>query len=282
MIRRAVSLAAVLASSATAQDTSLVGLWSSKRWFGPEVRGELMVRKTADGWRASIGARSAEVRIVRDSVSFDLPSAAAFKGWIARQGAAIEGQWIETARRVAMPLVLASCGTDCYSGRVDTYDDEFTFYMEVKRRPDGSLGALLRNPERNQGRFIGLDHLVRRGDTVLLRNARDSTIEAGLLRGGRMSVMLRFATHDFQKVSPDSFTFFYPRGRRTVEYTYTVPRAKNDGWTVARAGEVGLSEERLAEMVRRIVNGSVDSVNAFRLHGILIARHGKLLLEEYL
>jgi CubicO group peptidase (beta-lactamase class C family) len=200
---------------------------------------------------------------------------------MSRNGAAVQGQWIQ--RRAAMPLTLTPCGTrDCYSGRIQPLEDDFTFYMEVKPRADGKLGAFLRNPERNQGRFIRLDHLVRRGDTVYLRNVGDSTIERGLIRYGRLSVMLRFATYDFAKVSPDSFTYYYPRGWRTGgTYTYAPPRAQNDGWAVGTPEEVGLSREKLSAMVQTLVNSTVDSANAYRLHGILVARHGKLVLEEY-
>ena len=284
-IHRATALAVLLTctalGAAPAQDTSLVGLWYAKRYFGPEVRGDLIVQRTGDRWQASIGARTADVRVSRDSVSFDLPSAAKFTGRIARNGASITGQWIEPQRRMAMPLTLASCGAGCYMARVQPLDEEFTFYMEVRPRADGSLGAFLRNPERNQGRFIGLDHLVRRGDTIFLRNARDTTIQTGVLRNGQLSVYLRFNTYDFQKVPADSFTNFYPRGWRSGSYRYAPPRAKNDGWTVARARDVGMSEEKLAGMVQTLVNSSVDSANAYRLHGILVARHGKLVLEEY-
>jgi CubicO group peptidase (beta-lactamase class C family) len=283
-MHRALAVAALLAGAALgeahAQDTAIVGLWASKRWFGPEVHGQLIVERTGNRWRASIGARAAEARVSHDSVSFEMPSAATFRGRIVRNASAIEGQWIEP-RRIAMPLVLAPCGIGCYAARVEPMENEFAFYMEVKARPDGTLGALLRNPERNQGRFIGLDHLVRAGDTVFLRDRRDSTIERGLLREGQLSVMLRGATHDFEKVPADSFNNFYPRGRRTATYDYTPPRARNDGWRVARAADVGMSEEKLAAMVRTLANASRDSVNAFRLHGILVARHGKLVLEEY-
>lgn len=286
MVRTAIVL--LLCSSATlstvgAQDTSLVGLWSSKRFFGPDVRGRLELTRVGDRWHAAIGARTAEVRVAGDSLSFDLPSAAAFKGRLARDRASIVGQWILSQRQIAMPLVLLSCGPGgtCYSADVRPIQDEFTFYMEVTRRPDGKLGAFLRNPERNQGRFIRLDHLVRRGDTVDLRNARDTTIATGLLRQGRLSVFLRFATHDFQKVPADSFTHYYPRGRRTASYSYAPPKATSDGWSVARAGDVGLSEARLAAMVQSFVSSTADSAGLFRPHGILIARNGKLVLEEY-
>jgi CubicO group peptidase (beta-lactamase class C family) len=278
---RVLALTFAALTTAHAQDTSLVGLWHSKRYFGPEVRGKLELIRASDKWHASIGARTADVRMSGDSVSFDLPSAATFKGRWFRDRASIVGQWIEPRRRIAMPLVLTSCGAGCYSADVEPLEDEFTFYMEVKRRPDGKLGAFLRNPERNQGRFIRLDHLARRGDTVYLRDARDTTIVTGLLRMGVLSVPLRFATHDFRKVSVDSFTNFYPRGWRTGSYTYARPRARNDGWSIARAREVGLSEDTLAAIVKAFVNASADSIGVYRPHGVLIARHGKLVLEEY-
>jgi CubicO group peptidase (beta-lactamase class C family) len=278
-----VAVTVLLASTVSAQqDTSLVGLWYAKRWFGPDVKGELIVQRNGASWRASIVSRTADVRVSHDSVSFELPPAASFKGHLVRNGAAIVGQWIDRNRRMAMPVTLASCGIGCYSARVQPPEDTFTFYMDVKPRAKGILGAFLRNPERNQGRFIRLDHLVRRGDTVWFRDARDTTITTGLLNSiGQLSAYLRFNTYDFEKLPPDSFTYFYPRGRPTGMYTYTVPRAKNDGWTVGRARDVGLSEEKLAAMVRKLVNSAVDSTNAFRLHGILVARNGKLVLEEY-
>jgi CubicO group peptidase (beta-lactamase class C family) len=280
-MRRAGAVSLLISSTAAAQDTSLVGLWHAKRWFGPEVRGELLLLRSGDRWQAHIGPRTADVRMARDSVSFDLPSGGTFKGRRIRNGGAIEGQWIQ--RRTAMPLTLTPCGTGgCYAGLIRPLEDDFTFYMEVKPRGDGKLGAFLRNPERNQGRFIRLDHLARRGDTVELRNAGDSTIERGVIRYGRLSVILRFATYDFQKVPPDSFTHFYPRGWRTGgTYAYAPPRATNDGWAVAKPEDVGLSREKLSAMVQTLVNSTVDSANAYRLHGILVARHGKLVLEEY-
>ena len=42
-----------------------------------------------------------------------------------------------------------------------------------------------------------------------------------------------------------------------------------------------MSSEKLAAMVQTVLDGVVDSAGAFRLHGILVARHGRLVLEEY-
>jgi CubicO group peptidase (beta-lactamase class C family) len=264
---------------ACAQDTNLAGLWHSKRYFGPEVRGRLEVRQVGPRWQATIGSRVAPVRVYRDSVSFELPAAADFRGRIAAGN--IVGHWIEPRRRIAMPVTVTACGTGCYAGHVEPLEDEFTFYMDVTRRPDGRFGAFLRNPERNQGRFIRLDHLVRRGDTVDFRNSAGSLIQTGLLREDKLSVLLRFATHDFRKVHPDSFTHYYPRGQRGLRYTYAPPTPRNDGWAVGRAGDAGFSEEALSGMIQRIIDAVADTNGMYRPHAILIARHGKLVLEEY-
>ena len=282
--------ALVLLSStavASAQDTSLVGLWEARRWFGPDLRGELVIERVGQRWRASIAGRTAEIPVARDSVSFDFPAGGTFTGRLSRSGASIVGHWIQprlftTGRRSATPITMRACGAGCYSGTVKPVEDRFTFYLETKPRGDGKLGAFLRNPERNQGRFYRVDNIARRGDTVHLRNARDTTIVFGFLRDGTISIPLRGgATFDFRRVPSDGFTHFYPRGRPTGTYEYTAPRQRNDGWPVARARDVGISEERLADMVRTVVNSSVDSANAYRLHGVLIARRGTLVLEEY-
>jgi CubicO group peptidase (beta-lactamase class C family) len=269
-----------------AQDTALAGLWRAGHWFGPELRGELVLARTANRWDASIGGRKAEARVARDSVYVDFPSGGTFTGRVARNGTSVVGHWIqpraaESGRRYATPLVLAPCGTGCYSGNVRPMEDAFTFYMEVTPRSDGKLAAFLRNPERNQGRFIPVTHVTRRADTVHLRRADDSVIATGVLRGGMLSVPLRGSTFDFRRVHPDSFTDYYPRGRRVASYEYARPRARNDGWTVATPEDVGMSRQKLTEMVQLVAHASVDSMNALRLHGILVARHGKLVLEEY-
>ncbi len=271
---------------ASAQDTALVGLWQAKKRFGPDLRGELILERDGGRWRASIGSRTAAARVVADSVYADFPAGGTFGGHFVQSGRAISGFWIQppTMRnggRYTTPVLLTACGTGCYSARVAPLEDEFTWYINISPRANGTLAAFMRNPDRNQGRFMGVDNIVRRGDSVLLRNRRDSTVAAGTLADGVITIGLRGGTYDFERVRPDSFTYFYARGRPNAGYVYSRPRQRNDGWSVATPEEVGMSREKLSEMVRAIVNGSVDSANAFRPHAILIARHGKLVLEEY-
>lgn len=287
-MQRAIASLLVCAALARAgaQDTSLVGLWEAKRRYGPDLRGELVLRGDGSTWRATIASRATDVHVIRDSVYVDFPNGGTFIGHFARNRATIRGNWFQprmmaTGMRTAMPLMLASCGRGCYSARVEPLEDAFTFYLRVAPPANGRLNAFVRNPERNQGRFLGVNNIVRNGDAVILRNARDSAVTSGDTTGGMMRFFLRGATFDFRRVPADSFSWFYPRGRPSAEYSYSRPAQRNDGWTVANPEDVGMSREKLVEMVRTLANASRDSTNAYRLHGVLIARHGKLILEEY-
>jgi len=201
---------------------------------------------------------------------------------------AITGQWVQPAtvtsgNRFATPIVLTACGRDCFAGTVVPLDDEFTFYLRVTARPDGRLTAFLRNPERNLGRFIRADRIERTGSAVRVLDAKGEELLPGVMRGDVMTLFFddRGGSYDFRRVPPDSFSDFYPRGRPSVPYTYTPPGAHDDGWTVGTVEEVGISRTKISEMVRALSDASSDSVNAHRLHAIAIARHGKLVVEEY-
>jgi CubicO group peptidase (beta-lactamase class C family) len=46
-------------------------------------------------------------------------------------------------------------------------------------------------------------------------------------------------------------------------------------------GEVGLSVDTLSAFIRRMINLPMDSLSSPQVHAVLVARHGKLVLEEY-
>ena len=76
-IHRATALAVLLTctalGAAPAQDTSLVGLWYAKRYFGPEVRGDLIVQRTGGRWQ-SASPSSSRSRFFRRSTGSPIPS----------------------------------------------------------------------------------------------------------------------------------------------------------------------------------------------------------------
>ena len=270
------------ATSRTQTPASLVGLWEAKRHFGPEVHGKLVIDRGAGQWRASITGRMATARNAGDTISFTLPdSSASFRGRFDRTRKSIVGQWIHG--RSAFPLTHAACGADCYSAEVVEPDDELTFYLKVTRRPDGTLGAFLRNPERNLGRFIRVDRIEGDSSDVRWLDKQGAVILHGVIRDDVMTVYIpnRGGSYDFHRVPEGSFTYFYPRGHPTAPYVYVPPRAQNDGWPVARLSDVGISENKMTDFVQMLIDNPVDSLGSLYLHGLLVARHGKLVLEEY-
>ena len=281
--------AILLTGCATAQTSSdeLTGLWYAKLRFGPDVRGRLVIERAGGGWRASIAGRSAAVRVRGDSMSFELPGGdGAFLGRVRGKASrardsVIVGRWV--ANRATMPITLSACGTSCFQGEVAPSDDAFTFWLKVDRRADGSLGAFLRNPERNLGGgpWFPVRSIRRDSAGVALLDRNGKVVSAGPLRDGVMSIPLRGGTYDFQRLADTATTYFHPRGRPKVPYAYVPPRQEDDGWEVARLRDVGISEDSIAAFVQMLIDMPIDSVATPQTHAFLIARHGKLVLEEY-
>ncbi|MEP6767284.1 MAG: serine hydrolase [Acidobacteriota bacterium] len=270
----------------------LAGLWEAKRRLGPDVRGSLRVDQRGTEWRAEIAGLSAAVRVAGKTVAFELPADnGAFMGRFERGRSRIAGFWAQgktrgLGTRYASPVALSQSGAHSWIGEVFPLNDQMTFYLKIAAKPDGSLGAFLRNPERNAGRFLTVDHVEKEGEAVRLvgkpeGGRKGEVLAEGTLRDGTLSMPLRGGTFDFERVEAGRSSDFYPRGRASAPYAYTPPPAASDGWPVGTLEEAGISREPMERFVRMIIETPIDSVHASDIHGVLIARHGKLVLEEY-
>lgn len=271
----------------------LAGLWEAKRRFGPDVRGSLLIKQTGGNWQAEIAGRLAAVKLTGDAVTFELSDGrGAFQGKFDSRRTKIVGHWIQPATveygtQYASPVTLSKDRQNIWRGEVSPLEDTMTFYLMIKVRDDGSVGAFLKNPERNVGRQIRIDHIEQNGDSIKLF-AADSNGEKGrVLVEGKyyadretMSIYFptRGGTFDLKRVQTSDF---YPRGRPTESYVYAPPLAFDDGWQTASLEDVGISRAGIEKFIQMIVNTPIDSVSSPEIHGVLIARHGKLVLEEY-
>jgi CubicO group peptidase (beta-lactamase class C family) len=280
--------------SAPGSAGELAGLWQARRRFGPDIRGPLVLQGINGGWRAEVAGRRASARWQGDTITFELPEGeGAFRGHFTSNQRRIEGHWIQpitvnTGSRFASPVTLTPSAGGLWRGEVDPLDDVFTFYLKIDPRPDGSVGAFLRNPERNLGRFIRVDRIEREGQTVRLlsRGAQGGlgeVLATGSYRDSTLTVDFpdRGGTYDFRRVAPDSASDFYPRGRPSVPYRYTAPHPDADGWPTGTLEQVGLSRDSIERFIQMISDTRMDSVSVPEIHGVLIARHGRLVLEEY-
>jgi CubicO group peptidase (beta-lactamase class C family) len=272
----------------------LSGVWAAERIFGPEVRGPLTIAKRGQEWIAEIAGRAAPARVEGDKVSFVLADGeGSFRGAFAQNGAVIAGFWkqrptIFIGNAFASPVTLKRVGPELWRGNVVPLDDKMTLYLINTPKPDGGFATFLRNPERNVGLSLMPDRLARRSDQWLLEGTDSKTGATSVIAHGNydaangvMSFYVSDAggSFDFTRAGPHGA--FYPRGQNPAPYLYHKPLPRDDGWPVASLEEVGISRPAMEDLVRIIIAAKDDSIHAPDFHGILIARHGKLVLEEY-
>lgn len=271
----------------------LSGLWMAKRRFGPDAGGTLIVRRMGGDYMADIAGEVVPVRLDGKALSFALTGdRGAFEGRF--EGKAIRGHWIRPGTppnisRSASAVLLRADGAGHWIGDARPLQDAFTFYLLMRKRPDGSLDAVLRNPERDIGTQIGAQRLMREGEVVKLMGRRggadapERELAAGRFDAANRTFTLAFpsrgGTYEFARDGDDSL--FYPRGRNPGRYAYRAPPPLGDGWPIATPEEAGIDRLALERFVQSILDTPMDSADAPQLHALLVARRGKLVLEEY-
>lgn len=273
------SILALLGSSvicAAQSPPDLSGLWSATQRLGPDIRGPLIIHRTADGWRADIAGFSVPAQIKGQTFAFALPDA---------KGALRDGFWIQP-EGFATPLHLVQEGANRWRGTVVPLENRLTFYLPITRQPDGTYRTYLRNPERNAGVFIRARSIEVAGKDIRLigpprRGQPDTTLVEGRYEDGVITLPLRGGTYDFTRVSDSTTSPFYPRGHPPTRYHYTPPLQLDDGWPVAPVESVGISRDAIERVVHMLVDMPMDSLSTVQIHSLLVARHGKLVVEEY-
>lgn len=288
-IRLALTALLLLFSGGVAQQPAvdLTGLWTARLRFGPDVRGPVTLVRDRSGWGAELAGFSVPVRAEGDRLGFELPDGnGSFRGRI--DGRRIVGHWIQprtqqSTRAYATPTGLDPIGPGIWRGTIGPMEDESTLFLPVSRQGSRTYRTFLRDIELNRGWFRRVGRLEHRGDSVLLVDAGGGT-GMPLYRGTLDDAVLRIPidgwTYDFRRTS-DSISAFYPRGRGPSSYRYRPPPPLGDGWPVATVEEVGIERSTIERFVRMLMDLSMDSISSHQVHSVLIARHGKLVVEEY-
>ncbi|HET6836767.1 MAG TPA: serine hydrolase domain-containing protein [Gemmatimonadales bacterium] len=291
MTTSAISMLLLVAGPARAQQDTpdLSGLWAAKVRFGPDIRGPLTLLQEGKAWRADIAGFSVPARAAGRAVSFTLPDGkGTFRGLM--NGRNITGHWIgptsqNSGLAYATPVTLERDGPHRWRGIVTPLDDSFTYYLPLTSRGSGAYSTFLRNPERNQGWFIPVSRMEVRDDVVILLGGRGSSTPAAQAQGrydeGVLRIPLRGTSFDFTRVDGDSSSPFYPRRKTGERYRYAPPLQLDDGWPVATLDDVGISRAGIERFVQTLIDQPMDSLSTSQVHGLLIARHGKLVVEEY-
>ncbi|MGH7521144.1 MAG: serine hydrolase domain-containing protein, partial [Gemmatimonadales bacterium] len=224
-------------------------------------------------------------------VTFSLPDAGGdFRGRIV--GREIHGHWIQpltnyNGGRYATPVTLVPDGPQPgrWRGTVTPLDDRFTMYFPLTPAGPNKYHTYLRNPERNLGRFFRVSRVELHRDTVqFIGNLGEGerVLTQGIYEEGAIwGVRLRGGAYDFAKVVDTTNSGFYPRGRPAARYRYSQPLRLDDGWPVATPAEVGISRDSIERFIQMLIDLPMDSLSTPQIHSVLVARHGKLVVDEY-
>ena len=270
--------------------TDLVGLWKAKRFGGSEAKGPLLIQRNGATYTGDMMGFNFPVTVSNGEFSFELPNrVGGFRGKLT--GNAIHGIWFSSPVGElggGTPVALLPKGPSAWAGQVVPNEGTQTFYLLVSKRPNGTLAAFLRNIEQDYGGLLGIRGVVRNGNAIGLVGGRaqnaDSVVITGTYDSAERVMTLNFpnrgGSYDF-RIDDDPLSNFYPRGKTPGRYVYRVPPALDDGWATASADQLGIDRAGLERGVQAIIDMSMDSINAPQVHAVVVARNGKIVLEEY-
>lgn len=274
---------------------ALTGLWGCERSLGPAVRGRLTLERTPAGFTASIAGCRVAVQVREDprglSLTFALPDGQGeFRGQAIAGAASIVGHWIQPPRvltgdRMATPVTLIEERPGVWSGDVDPFDERLSLYVVVTKETDGGLTACIRNPERNIGRGAIFRVSADDGAIRFVSSPGSAEDPHGVYDPEADSLNLALPslglTLPLARRGRATASGFYPRGSAGNRYVYRPPVAARDGWAVSSLADAGIAEEPLVSLVQSIADTEPGQIATPCIQGLLIARHGRLVLEEY-
>lgn len=279
-----------LAEPAQSPSDALIGVWGIEQSLGPLVHGELTLDGRAPQWRASIAGFDVPVERTGSDVTLVLPDGLGeFRGRLRPRSEAVDGDWVQPAgilnrSRYATPLHLKLLSRSVWRGEVLPLEDRVSFYVSIQRRPGGSLTAVIINPEYNVFRKRSYD-VVLQGSTVTFANPHHSSDHfSGSFDEAAdhlwLSLLDSYPPLPLTRRSRNDAPGFYARAGSASEYRYREPIAEHDGWPTASLTDVGIAEEPVEALIRKILTADPTD-DPVDIDSLLIARHGKLVLEEY-
>lgn len=277
----------------------LVGLWGSETTLGPQVRGEVLLQRHGRAWSMRVGGFEVHGTSSGDSVVLALRGgqgtlrarlvarASAASAPSAAVAQVVDAFWVQPAgdgaSAYAVPLHFVRGGSESWRATLAPLDARFPLYLMVKRGTDGALQGIFRNPAANWPGRAGVYGVVRDGDQVTFLDPRtrqpryrqpyDSAAGRITFDFGSPIVLTRR--------TPEQAVGFFPRSPSVPPYEYRTPADLADGWRAATAASLGVDASALQAIVRGLVR--VDPLNDSlpRVHSLLVARRGRLVLDEY-
>lgn len=263
----------------------LEGLWGAEPSLGPQVRGGLLLERNGRRFTVRVAGFEAVAELAGDSATIPLAGGqGALRLWM--HGAAVEAWWVQPPgvdAPFATPVSLLRTGTTAWRGTVRPIDGQFPLYLSISRSDDGTRRGTFRNPAVNWPGRVPFYVVKRDGGAITFTNPRTGRVQ---YRQPYDSAA-RTITFDFGApivLAPrtrEQAVGFVTRSPSLPPYTYRAPVTLPDGWRTAHATRAGVDAAALQATVRALV--AVDPLDDAepRVHALLVARRGRLVLDEY-
>lgn len=275
------------------ESPSLEGLWKAHKRFDPYQEGPLLL--DFDSGMAEFSGHHAAITGTEGRFTVEFSEGiGSFHGRV--MDGDIKAHWrqpgpMQMGMRVATPVDFSRLDENRWSGHITPMQSEFTFYLPISGDENGVLQTFLRNPDRNLGVFSQI-HQVRLdgSDLEFVGNLRGSDNQEALFTGQYDSEYDLFTmnlppwrggVYEFHREDPPGESGFHARPESAGPWAYQPPVVLGDGWSVSTLDAARISEEPIRQMIEKEISAQATDVHALDVHGVLIARGGKLVLEEY-
>ena len=272
----------------TPKKDALAGLWGAEATVGSQASGELRIDARMGSWQAAMAGYQVNVTVDGDQLRFALPAdGGEFRGSLNKVTHVIRGQWIQPRGRIlqnsyATPVELHPLAPSVWSGQIVPLAQRISVYADVTASAGGELTAVLVNPEFNF--FRKRVFIVTRDGSKIHFDAKGWTLDGTYdEKSDTLSLQLADFLPPFQfSRRTNNAPGYYPRstGDQAAVFRYLPPIQTGDGWATASLGQEGLDERPIRDLINQIL-AAAPTDSSMSIHSLLIARHGRLVLEEY-
>ncbi len=245
------------------------------------VRGSAVVRHDGSRWFLRVGGQTTGGTQSEGSLSFVLgDDTGTLRGAPPPSVGTWFTHWVQPggmANPFATPVRLVRQANGHWQGTITPHDVTFTLQLDIRRGSDGTLEGRFLNPEMgwNLGRVF---RVARAGNNITLADPATGTVRLTQeYDSAARTIMFDFGAplHLRRVMRPEA----EPSRRQT--YRYRAPAAGEDQWTTGHASAAGLDPSVLGAMVQRVLDTDPLDATQPQVHSIQVARHGRLVLDEY-
>lgn len=274
--------------AAPAQDDSaaaLAGVWGAERMLTPQIAGAVSVVRERAAWRAYAGGFTVDGLAVDGMTAFPFPGD---RGELRVDTARGRGYWMQPPSEAgygayASPVALRPLAAGAWRGEIVPLPHRVDAYLVFTRGADGATHAFVRDPNRNGGLRLAFTRVAVDGTRVRLSAAKAEY--DGVLDAKRETLTIALpvypGTLDFTRRDALHAAGFYPRTPMPARIAAATPLPAGDGWRVASLAAAGLKRAPVDALLDRVLTTATSDARAPYVQSVLVARHGKLVVDEY-